>query len=742
MNPENIRERLLDELGDSPLGRAIEASEIVGYSGHTLTILVPDKRAAYLLEGKELEDLLKRIFSLWKIEIVTQLEQGYDAADPLTKVWDHVLETLRDEMARASFDTWVSESRAVALENGILTVASRNSYGRDWLENRIQETASRLVSEFFGEATRVGFVIEARREPIEPDPWEEPGDEAKQEIGSNEIEPIYDTAYQTEVNPGRIVAFPGYGLRLPEHGDLSAKEMSLWIGFRQAVWHSSKIGQGTVRNIPHQEILKFAMMSKASYFREIVGKDSIAGGLVEAVPTEWRPGLANPHLDNARRWRVHMSPRLTRRDCNAIHAVLYHAASETSSIPEAMTTITQSLKDMTARPSHDYLDDPKNQERPLAGWPKNVIEITRRILGDPVFLGDLPEDLHKAAEALQDHILSSFGTVMVSHYFLQEAAPKLGLSHGQAWTIIALRDRCWYDHVNRKQYSFAVLQNGMHELASLTSATVKSARNWLKDPAFQAFVTVEDTEGVEFPESWGWNPMVLDIRQTEPTAEEWGDILAKKFEDSGKKRLPDREKVINGQGKSDKQGGKKRSTDWEKVINGLGKNDKRLNNFIKPQLNPTKPHESPHTPRQNLAQKTGRVESRAYWVWDFLITRNAVSTPMAEKLLVANKAAGQDISRLCQQFVSWILYGYSEAGRGLANPVSNALARLNENIYASPGGDLDRLAALPPNTLRSFFDLDLAGRELPDSHHADMYKIHFSHLPDAEKRNLHRRLFG
>jgi len=145
--------------------------------------------------------------------------------------------------------------------------------------------------------------------------------------------------------------------------------------------------------------------------------------------------------------------------------------------------------------------------------------------------------------------------------------------------------------------------------------------------------------------------MVLDVRQDEPTAEERGAVLNAESDDSGKKRVAIREKVINGQGKSDKRSGKKRVTirekmingqgkndkrsgkkrvtDWEKVINDQGKNDKRLNNFIKPQLNPIKPHESPHTPRQNSAQKPG-VGSRAYWDWDDLMSKNSVSMPMSK----------------------------------------------------------------------------------------------------------------
>jgi hypothetical protein len=748
MNPQQAWNFAIDELNDSPTARAAAECQIIAYddkpSNRTLTVLAPNKTVARIITGeKALISKLTFGLDILSLNLVVEVAEGADKApeNPASVAWEKVLEILQQESPRASFDTWIKDTQAAELKNGILTVITRNAYARDWLEDRIQESGSRLASKIIGQDVALRFVVV--RESSQPENEGAPDVDAEREendngpAGRNELSEGFDTAYQAEVKPTRIIGIPGYALRLLQHGDLTAKEMSLWVAFRQAVWSMWKRGKGSARNIPHQDILQFAMMSKPSYFREITGKTSIAGGLVEEAPAAWTPGPVNRHLDNARRWRVNMDPRLTRQDCNAIHAVLYRAVAETSSIPEALEVTQKTLQEMASQPPHNYLDEPKHQEIPITGWPKGVIEIVRRVTG---YKGDVPEELHKAAEKLQDHIIGGYGTVIITHYFLQIAAPKLGLSHGQAWTIIALRDRCWYDHINQKPYSFAVLRNGIQELASLTGATVKSARNWLNDPAFQMFVAVEDTDGVEFPESWGWNPMVLDVRQDEPTAEERRAVLNAESDDLGKKRVTIREKMINGQGKSDKRSGKKRVTDWEKVINDQGKNDKRLNNFIKPQLNPIKPHESPHTPRQNSAQKHG-VGSRAYWGWDDLMSKNSVSQPMSKKLLIANKKSKREISQLCHNFVSWMLYAYSEAGRGVNNPVSNALARLQENTFSGAGGDFERLAALTPHELKSLVDTDLAGKELPNTLAANLYEFNFANTPEDYKRELCRRLF-
>jgi hypothetical protein len=731
------------------LGQAAAQCKAIAYNNdhrdRTFTILAPNKRIAYEVDTPSVVNQLKFFLELigdQELKLVVQVENTEDDESPEDAVfcgWAQVLETLQGESPRATFDTWMRETWPVSLSDGILTVGARNAYAAEWLGNRVSERAGELASALLGETVKVNFVC--AKSP-ESDFLDEDGDEAEAEDdtsapGKNEIEPAHDTAYDNEVIPERVVVFPGYALRLMWHGDLSPKEMSLWVAFRQAVWSDWKKGKGTVRNIPHQEIVRFAMMSKPSYFREINGRESLAGGLVTDVPSEWTPGLINRHLDNARRWRVSMQPRLTRRDCIAIHTILYQATSNAGSMDEAIEIVTATLEALAKKSPGEYLDEPENQSASIGGWPKGVVEIARRALG---LKGDIPEGLHKAAENLQTTILSAYGQVVIPHYFLQVTAPEMGFSQAQAWTIISLRDMCWYDHLNQRPYSFAVLPGGLQQLAGLTGSTTKSARNWFKDPAFLEFVTIEDTTNIEFPNEWGGaNCMVLDIRQTELTAKDRQDILAE-IADPQEKVRPNREKVINGQGKNDKRSGKKRVTDWEKMINDQGKNDKRLNNFIKPQLNPNKLHESPQAPRLS-AQNPGRVGSRAFWDWDFLMARNVVSTSMSKKLLIANKAEKRDIAHLCQKFVSWILYGYSEAGRGLSDPVANALARLKENFYTGAGGDFDRLAALPPNTLRAYIDLDLAGRELPDNHLADAYAFNFANLPDAAKRELRGKLF-
>src|SRR5690606_38113014 len=89
------------------------------------------------------------------------------------------------------------------------------------------------------------------------------------------------------------------------------------------------------------------------------------------------------------------------------------------------------------------LSAPEHQARTLA-------EVARVVLDVP----ELPAEVRKLAESLTNRILRGFGKVLITHYFLQEVVQRYNLTHPQIWAIIALRDRCWYDHDIRAQKEF------------------------------------------------------------------------------------------------------------------------------------------------------------------------------------------------------------------------------------------------------------------------------------------------
>jgi chromosomal replication initiator protein len=81
------------------------------------------------------------------------------------QAWQSVLGQLQMEMPRASFDTWVRDTRPISYEKGVLTVGVRNAYARDWLETRLASNVSRLLIGILNSNVTVNFVVVNADEP-------------------------------------------------------------------------------------------------------------------------------------------------------------------------------------------------------------------------------------------------------------------------------------------------------------------------------------------------------------------------------------------------------------------------------------------------------------------------------------------------------------------------------------------------------------------------------------------------
>lgn len=97
------------------------------------------------------------------------------------QAWQSVLGQLQMEMPRASFDTWVRDTRPLSYDQGVLTIGVRNAYARDWLEDRLTSTVSSLLDGIMHSNVAVNFVVSQgeveHRETIDsprPDPHNRP----------------------------------------------------------------------------------------------------------------------------------------------------------------------------------------------------------------------------------------------------------------------------------------------------------------------------------------------------------------------------------------------------------------------------------------------------------------------------------------------------------------------------------------------------------------------------------------
>jgi hypothetical protein len=448
------------------------------------------------------------------------------------QAWQSALGQLQMEMPKASFDTWVRDTALISYEDGLFTIGVGNVYARDWLDRRLSSTVNRLLMGMMNRAVEVRFIVADRDDDAESLPESENGN------GNDlAVEIVHDTDYSEEVVPDSVVVIDAYLFRLVEQGDIDHNQASLYLGVHQAVWRKWKQGRGEIQNLSWREVSRWAMMSRAVFFKEIAGIPVVKGntltspgqgdgqamiGLVERVDIEkgrfFRQG--NQIRTIANRYRVHMSPRLTRADAAALenrlrsnlgegednnHSRLICILEELSGLPR--------IADVLAGSEDMQTETPKN---PSA---TTVMEVVRRVGGID---GDLPTPLKAASEKLHSRIINSFGKIYFTQYFIRTVVPALRLTRPQAWLIAWLRDQCYEDKNTGEKRDFVVIDNGIAELARRVGVSADSIWAWLAidgddNPATPVSCFVAKMEFDEVPAEFKTRGAVfLKVRMEEP----------------------------------------------------------------------------------------------------------------------------------------------------------------------------------------------------------------------------------
>ncbi|MBI1879679.1 MAG: chromosomal replication initiator protein DnaA [Chloroflexi bacterium] len=76
------------------------------------------------------------------------------------QVWQATLGQLQLQMTRATFDTWIKDTRIVSQDSDRLIIGTKSAFAKDWLENRLITTISRAVAHVLGRAVNIQFTVD------------------------------------------------------------------------------------------------------------------------------------------------------------------------------------------------------------------------------------------------------------------------------------------------------------------------------------------------------------------------------------------------------------------------------------------------------------------------------------------------------------------------------------------------------------------------------------------------------
>jgi len=114
-----------------------------------------------------------------------------------TQAWQATLGQLQMEMSKAAFDTWVRNTELISCQDNQFVVGVQNAYARDWLENRLSSTVTRLLTGLMGQNQSVQFTVWHKDEEnsAESDPSYSPG------ITDETPKPRTNGTFSNTINP-------------------------------------------------------------------------------------------------------------------------------------------------------------------------------------------------------------------------------------------------------------------------------------------------------------------------------------------------------------------------------------------------------------------------------------------------------------------------------------------------------------------------------------------------------------
>jgi hypothetical protein len=653
------------------------------------------------------------------------------------------LDQLRLDMPKASFDTWVRDTSFVSFEEGVFTIGTPNTYGREWLASRLTSTVTRLMTGILNQQLVVEFIVTEEILENEEDGFLEeeiPVPDKHPTVISIQAE--YQSIYDKIVQPDQVIVVPGYFMR---YIPLLGLELAwLYIGFRQAAYEAGATrNPGKKFGAPSKKVAHFSGMSIRTFWRWAAKSETWKRlrWLVKQVDSEprWSRGKDGRPHQSSRYYRVAMTLPLTPFDERSLRAWLYRQLAQ-GKTPVAV------IQSALETPVDELIPwpDKVTPDEEITDEPHSVQDVLQAVCGS--IAESQKMQFQELGDRLAQHLMPPKDLVFLTHYFVSHWLPRLG--PGPGWFVTLMRDRGYINQRTGEVRDEILLPEGYAEAARwLGLKRVKTVWEWLRSDEVATFVretgrdigTWEDaprrfkvclgepmTEsdqahaneslsaveiGVDDTHSSQNGNALLGANDTHSSAADLNLIGASDIHREDQSVLlvgaidthngaPDTHKIgasgIHDGAVDTHKNGASDTPDWR---------DWHSLNTLTLGLNHKKntPTTTDAGIESDMSAESDRVKKGVVgmeWNLSDLLIRNRVSTKNQELLLEKGLTA--------QVFVSWLLYAASTGGNGIRDPIAHTVSRLLPNPSCGAGGAFDKLAELPANELADMLTRELA----------------------------------
>jgi hypothetical protein len=386
------------------------------------------------------------------------------------QAWQAAIEQLQMEMPKAAFDTWVRDTEMLSYSDGEFTIGADNLYARDWVENRLSSTITRLLTGIMNRTVEVNFIVQDTASETEEE-QSNPADVIELEIIKRGLKDFF-------IDEEKIVVIPGYFLRWVSI--LGATLAWFVVGFFQAFYWSDlrknlrngvdgkpKARDGAIIEACPREITRWIGFSESTFWRHI--KNPKSEWFIKRIPQPRSEGEINRQPN---RYQLLASMPLTPPDVNALYSWLVDQGIQDHPISALEALLeTPSWEVIPYPPAPDTLSDPHYQ----IAIPRTVQDIVLMACGK--VNRETMKQVLSLSEKARQHLIPKNDLIIIPQYFLQHWLPKLGAEKG--WLIALLKDRGFISRKTGEQRNTVWVQRGYPELAELLGVKQRTLSWWL-----------------------------------------------------------------------------------------------------------------------------------------------------------------------------------------------------------------------------------------------------------------------
>jgi len=362
-----------------------------------------------------------------------------DAAIEFTpgKAWQAAVANLQMDMSRVAFETWVKPACLEDFKDGTFVIGCMNSYGRDWLADRLTSTLERFLSGVMNRDIKVRFIVYDQAYDLDNPNAEDDQDDLDQsetEVDPVELDILYSSIRDYLLEPGRVVRLPVYYLRwLPYvHSQVIFVVMALWQEYYLASGGKTQKGNSKV-SVRAEQVCQWAGISRAQFFR-LLQPDNSLGWFVRKCETDYEVDKRTGRTKKSSNKYALFDIPLTPGDAEDLKSFLLANGIQDSPVTALQAALAADPKQILNYPVRLPSDDFEK----MLPCHLTVQEVVRDLVGRR-----LTAELVTLTDQLADRLLAQGEFILISWYFLKNWLPALGSD--AAMFILVLRNLCYFN---------------------------------------------------------------------------------------------------------------------------------------------------------------------------------------------------------------------------------------------------------------------------------------------------------